>query len=486
MPNQPNNYTRHAVQQFSDRLEQRIRQQQSDAEQTAERAQQQAVSAAEGAQAAAQEAAEAEEAQLLQTQEAEAAELKQVENNKQQMGRELFTAGNTLRGDSFNVGAFRSPMGTGETTTKTAAGPLGRANTAMLQKSAGKLNWVRNLFRGSSPDAMKLRDYGVGLATAGTMDRIFYRGDYATEGDYWRSMLTPSTTRALGLLAAGPTGAIGSNQFRRQWRAGKPREALTSGLKLNIGLPLAERAAVIGVAEMLPKLKQQQDLNKTLTETNIDLTRAKTNQILDTGGTTSDIPWGKLGIGAGILGTGALALHAWNKGRDQRIEQERNEIERERSVNPERLSLEIPSHKISDSMYNRIGREILFEDKNEKERKAQRLKSSAALSQADTRLNDAAYNAYLRSENTPQTGLWGFIRSMAPTISGMLGGPQLGTAAQKLTQSMRPLARGEASQFAQSKLPETARIIQRGGEPERPWVAGGTQVVPTGNEFLTS
>jgi hypothetical protein len=239
-------------------------------------------------------------------------------------------------------------------------------------KRAGRFSWM-------SPLARKAFQGGAGVGTGLFWDNTFYGPQYDTTGDWFKSLATDqSPSRLLGLGLSGATGGYGGNRILKGFSGpGKLMERVNRGfnpavknvLGYNIGLPALERGMVLGVTEGLPNMFRNQRLKgellaKEMAGGGAGLADRIKQEVDDAVSKAkgSDVPWGWiLGLGgAGLAGLAANQIYA-NRMKEKELELKKNPP----PAMADRIALEIPSEKISDALYNNIGREILFKHRGE-------------------------------------------------------------------------------------------------------------------------
>ena len=407
-----------------------------------------------------------EEAQALEM-ESEQDMGEEIQKDQTQRSKELFQAGNALRGDTFNVGSFRTPLNT--KTSSPFVKSSSRAFGQFLKRILG------NKAVGATLDA------GVGVGTTLASDAIFYRNNYDSTGDWLASLVNPteySISRGIGAAAAFTGGALGTHLTRN---AKDLKSKYHKFLAFNLGLPIGERVAIMGGTEWLPNDIRNQNLEAELLHKQIDGTDTK-----ETGTDTKETgtPWGAILATAGLLGGTGLGAYMFNEHRKQKLLEEKNRITEERGKkepgDPDRVALEIPSYKLSDGLYNHIGREILFADKEEGKRKKESDAVTPGLSwdQAKDNLEGPAFNTWFQEQYRPTQpgGFWGLVQRFTPMynqFAPQFGLPRMGTSSDTIQRTFRPQQARGVSRVAQEESGLTSQIIRDGERPQQ-WVAGGS------------
>jgi hypothetical protein len=202
--------------------------------------------------------------------------------------------------------------------------------------------------------------------------------------------------------------------------------------------------------------------------------------------TNADNSWKWIaGAGLGLAAIPALA-YAYKNLKKPDPKEEEEEEEKKRNRNPDRVALEIPSHKISDKLYNRLGREILFEDADEQGRKNMQKRSRAGNTmpqgEVEKRLTLPAQQQHFRDMNKPRSNWMDTAFDMAAHVAPVLFGVNLGKLNQRWTQHLKPQTSRGVSQFAQNAFTRGAKNYSNPA-PKEDWSPGGVLSVTPGRTY---
>jgi len=331
-----------------------------------------------------------------------------------------------------------------------------------IQKQAGMVSNILSKVKWS-PSATNVTG---GVATGGMVDMASYKG-----GDSWseygnnifstsnpKSMLN-DPLRIIGAAVSGYTGGKSTSMWRPMLKKKQVGKAALTAMVGNIGVPAAERMAMLQAFGKTPQAYRNMVSEGDLIQAQINEAKARTSAIkTPVIPAESDNTWKWL-AGAGLTMATVPALAYAYKSLF-------NKDEDTPGKKSDRVALEIPSSKISDSFYNRMGREILFKDDKEalreEEEKAKKKKtktktkkaasvtnliestrsspnSSLTYEQADANLSPLERDKWVRGQNTPKGGFWGAAEMLLPIFGSALGLPQMTTSSQRYAQHMIPL-----------------------------------------------
>ena len=327
-----------------------------------------------------------------------------------------------------------------------------------IRKSAGLFGSLARSFRGGRVPW----EYGAAPANSVVWDQLLY--DENTDPMKRFGMGALNTAIGIPAFRATRTGSF----------MGKPLSPDKRSLSFATGAfaePLGARGSMEGLA-WLGKQNEIADKKRKLLDRELENPPGNNDESKDD----------KLLSNGQIAALSALAavpvgVYAWDKIFNKPDEDEK---EKSKRPDPDRVALEIPSYKISDSLYNNIGREILFEDKKEKERQLAEDKSKKAANENERvaktekmreNMSPGAFGKWFRDQNKPK-GFWSAIERKLPLISPLVGGPQLNSFRSRLSQHMQPIDPGKADPFVSGKWSETMKQYQYGGTGQK-WTGGG-------------
>lgn len=262
---------------------------------------------------------------------------------------------------------------------------LSRASTTpsfkpyVIKKQAGMRipEWAKSLWRNTGSAAK--HPVSVGGGTAAGWDWLAYGRENGYAPDTWTSNRISGAVLNTALAGSARQMQRGWNQKATalakkldpvgaqnvlQAADVKGKLLLTGGTTL---FPIVERplaAGAVSIPKILDEKQKQSVLDTKLKEKALKATDTGKGTNVTVNQSEGSDAWKWLaGAGLGLAAIPAAA-YAYKTFRKEPEEEEKAK------KNPDRVALEIPSHKISDKLYNRLGREILFEDKEEAERRA--------------------------------------------------------------------------------------------------------------------
>lgn len=308
------------------------------------------------------------------------------------------------------------------------------------QSSKRPLDWAKSLLTGRGAQYVG----GTAVPTA-VWDQTFYRGKDPDAGIIENAIGDGmSFDRFLNLVIGVTSGGAFTNKMRKAHKEDNLGMLWTygTGMAAIPGLKTPAVAWAAGVPKTVSDNSKLRDLEIEKAQKEIDSVGAAqkgpdTNVTINQPVDSNAWKWlAGAGLGLAAIPAAAYAYKAFRKPDEE-------EEKRKRDQNPERVALEIPSHKISDSLYSRLGREILFEDDKEAERRAKKaasvMKQGSVLTDSQIQgLSSRAKGKAYRDKHTPG-GAWNFVEGFAPVVSSLMGGPQLGNFQQRLTQHLVPL-----------------------------------------------
>ena len=441
------------------------------------------------AQAAQQEQQVKQQEQQVDQQKQEQQEQKQIQLTQQKKTLNLAHAANTPSFKPYTIkSAGKYPWLTnliangGRGAKAVAANPAARgaANSAFWDFGFYGYNDPGSYLQGLKEDLTPGEDANFLRPTAGLVNFITGAGSAYGSNKIRANAVTNRTSldalRAKSLSAKrGPTKA-NLSEMERLSKSIKSAPALSKLVgSAGFAAGFAERpiiSAGMGAVKAQAEREIQDSIQTKLMQ--LELQKAEDAALQSASDALSNntpaptsVPWKTL-LALGAVGTGAYAYDKLFKDTPEQSDTVAS------ARNPDRLSLEIPSAKISDGFYNRLGREILFKDKEEEERE-----KGASVKEAETNLtSQEAYDSldypdYLKwrsaQRSNPRPWMSG-VESIAPFLASQLG-YSLGTPIQRLTQHISKVDTPANNQTVGQGWSKTLDIV-RNGNAKSIWSPG--------------